>query len=173
MLSSGRPFVQQFRSLAVLTLLILSPACSRLQNKLTAEHTVLMSLCDVVQNWQSFHGKPIRAKAILSVGLENSSLSHPQCSSDEYSTYPDFSHLRVSWPKKLEGLISRDRRAWVVVTGTYFGPEPRKVDQTLPEPLRTVLQSAPQRYGHLGMMNNQVDVFSINVLGRVPNGLPW
>lgn len=35
--------------------------------------------------------------------------------------------------KKLDSLIKKDRRAWVVVEGTFYGPDVAEIDPKLPQ----------------------------------------
>lgn len=131
----------------------------------------VLNLCELVSNWKEYHGKLIRVRAIYRVGAEQAWLYDPACRNGEGLTHVSFRENVKGPYKKLDQLVAKDkgRRAWVVLEGLFYGPEPYgdKVDPKLPAPIRERLEEAPRRYGHMGSMDSMIEVTRIVEVAKV------
>jgi hypothetical protein len=131
-----------------------------------------LSLCTVLQSAAEYSRKVVRVRGILAVGAEQAVLYDPGCSraaSDaDVAVTPKFKRNRP-----LDGLLKQDRRAWVIVEGTFYGPELAQIDPKLPPWMKDKLKGTMSRYGHLGSYSTMIEVTKIIAVEAVPPNTPW
>jgi hypothetical protein len=81
---------------------------------------------------------------------------------------PEFKRSR-----KLDRSIKKDRRAWVVVEGTFYGPELAEIDPKLPQWMQDRLKGTMTRYGHLNSCSTMIEVSRIVSVEVVSRDTPW
>jgi hypothetical protein len=75
---------------------------------------------------------------------------------------------------KLNKLLKRDGRAYVVLEGTFYGPEPMEIDPKLPEWFKEKAKGgAVRRYGHLDMFETMIEVTAVRRVEAVPSTIAW
>jgi hypothetical protein len=130
------------------------------------------SLCTVVRSAAEYHRKTVRVRGILAVGAEQAVLYDPDCgktmSNADVAVNPKFKRNR-----RLDGLLKRDRRAWVIVEGTFYGPELAPIDPKLPQWMKDRLKGTMTRYGHLCSYSTMMEVRTIINVEAVPPNTPW
>jgi len=131
-----------------------------------------LNLCVVVGSAGDYSRKLVRLRGILAVGAEQTVLYDPECTKGigdaEVAVTPKFKRTR-----RLDGLLKKDRRAWVVVEGTFYGPELAQIDPHLPQWMKDKLKGTMTRYGHLGSYSTMIEVTNIISAEVVPPGMPW
>ncbi len=136
----------------------------------------VLSLCEMVDNWKGYHQEKVRVRAIYVSGAESASLHDPACRNGEGLTHVSFRDDVKGPLKKLDQLVAKDRRrrAWVVLEGVFYGPEPYgdKVDPKLPAPIRERLEKAPRRYGHMDMFETEIQVTRVVQAAKVAGDVP-
>jgi hypothetical protein len=87
----------------------------------------------------------VRLRGILAVGGEQVVLYDPECGKGmadaEVAVTPKFKSNR-----RLYGLLKKNRRAWVVAEGTFYGPELAQIDPKLPQWMKDKLKGTMTRY---------------------------
>jgi hypothetical protein len=130
------------------------------------------SLCTVTRSAAEYNRKVVRVRGILAVGAEQAVLYDPDCqkaiSDAGVAVTPKFKRNR-----RLDGLLNRDRRAWVIVEGTFHGPELAQIDPKLPQWMKDRLKGIMTRYGHLGSYSTMIEVTKIMRVEAVPPNTPW
>ena len=121
--------------------------------------TRALTVCDLVANWKEYNRQTVQVRALFRTGPEEDWLEDPSCGDE--ATWVDFrKDIRGSY-KKLNGIISKDKRAWVVFEGAFHGPEPfeeSEIDPGLPPRIREWLEKSHRRYGHLGAFDSMIEV---------------
>jgi hypothetical protein len=125
-----------------------------------------LAFCEVVTHVSSYAGKQVRLSAILA---DWSVLFDPACKAQ--STWIDIEHP-FKRSRKLKRLLSKDRRALVVVEGVFHAAEPYDIDPNLPEPFKKTLKSTPKRYGHLGSFSSMIEVSEVMSVKKVAKETP-
>ena len=122
----------------------------------------VLSLCELVDNWKDYNRKTVRVRAIFATGPEMDWLYDPACRNGKGLTDVEFRKNTKGAIKKLDQLISKgrgNRRAWVVLEGVFYGPEPYKnVDPKLPASIRERLEKSARRYGHMDAFETMIEV---------------
>lgn len=130
------------------------------------------SLCTVVRSAAEYNRKVVRVRGILAVGAEQTVLYDPDCgkakSDADVAVTAKFKRNR-----RLDGLLRKDRRAWVIVEGTFHGPELAQIDPKLPQSMKDKLKGTTTRYGHLGSYSTMIEVTEIIRVEAVPPDTPW
>jgi hypothetical protein len=131
-----------------------------------------LNLCVVVRSAADYSRKLVRLRGILAVGAEQAVLYDPECATGigdaKVAFTPKFKRNR-----RLDGLLKKDRRAWVIVEGTFYGPELAQIDPKLPQWMKDKLKGTMTRYGHLGSYSNMIEVTKIISAETVPPATPW
>ena len=132
----------------------------------------VLSLCELVDNWKDHNRREVRVRAIYAVGAEQTVLYDPGCRGGKDLTYVEFRPHTRRATKRLDQLVAKSRRAWVILDGVFYGPELyRNVDPKLPAPIRERLEKSPRRYGHMDSMETMISVTRIvtaTEVGAVP-----
>lgn len=128
----------------------------------------VVTLCDLVANWKQHNRETVRVRAIFRVGGETQALYDPACG--DAHTWVDLrDHLKGPY-KKLDRIISRDRRAWVIFEGVFYGPEPfgkDEIDPRLPAKIREWIEKSHRRYGHMSAFDTMIEVTRVVEASRV------
>ncbi len=128
----------------------------------------VLSLCNVIDNWKTYHGQRVRLHAILSVGPEMTWLHDPACRNGEGLTDVKIRDDAVGAVKKLDGLLNKEGKAWVVLEGVFHGPEVlTDIDPRIPPGIREKLEKSTRRYGHMGAFQSMIDVTRVVEAKRV------
>lgn len=142
-------------------LLTMSPVIA-FQGCSTKQPAPELNLCDLVNNWEVYHEKQVRVRAIYRVGAEQVWLYDPACRNGDALTDVSFREDANTSLEQLDQLVAKDRRkrAWVVLEGVFYGPEPYgdEVDPKLPPQIRERLEKAPKRYGHMSALESMIEV---------------
>jgi hypothetical protein len=140
------------------------------------QHKVL-SLCELVENWKEYNRQKVRVRAIYAVGAEQEVLYDPACEHGKDLTYVEFRDDVKGPYKKLDRLVSKDRRnrrAWVIFEGVFHGPEPytdSEIDRTPPS-LRERFKRGHRRYGHMDAFDSMIDVTRVIEASEVADDVP-
>jgi hypothetical protein len=130
-----------------------------------------LNFCAVVRSAADYNRKLVRLRGILAVGAEQAVLYDPECAKGpadaEVAGTPKFKRNR-----RLDGLLKKNRRAWVVVEGTFYGPELAQIDPKLPQWMKDKLNGTLTRYGHLGSYSTMIEVTKIISAEAVPPDIP-
>jgi len=138
-----------------------------------AKRSRVLSLCDVVGNWKSYHQQRVRVRAVFAVGPEMGWLYDPACKNGEGLTDVEIRKDAKGATKKLDQLLVKNKRAWVVLEGVFYGPEVYKnVDPNLPPAIRERLEKSPRRYGHMDSFQSMIDVTRVIEVSEVPADVP-
>jgi hypothetical protein len=156
--------------IAVLAVISLS---AHAQSK--ADNGRVLSLCDVVDNWKNYHEQTVRVRAVFAVGPEMGWLYDPACKNGQGLTDVEIRKDAKGATKKLDQLLVKEKRAWVVLEGVFYGPDVyRNVDPKLPPAIRERLEKSPRRYGHMDAFESMIDVTRVieasKVAAEVPGG---
>jgi hypothetical protein len=129
-----------------------------------------LNLCTVVGRAADYSRKAVRLRGILAVGREAVVLYDPECAKGtaDVAVTPKFKRSR-----RLDRQLQKTRRAWVVVEGTFYGPELAEVDPKLPQWMKDKLKGTMTRYGHLGAYSTQIEITKIITVEAVPAATPW
>ena len=159
---------------AVLALtLILCSGSSALGRADKGSPTKALSLCELVANWKQYSRQTVRVRAIFRVGGETQALYDPACG--DAHTWVDLRDDLKGPYKKLDRIISKDRRAWVVFEGVFYGPEPfenNEINPRLPPKIREWLEKSHRRYGHQGAFDTMFDVTRVLEASKVAADVP-
>ena len=102
----------------------------------------VLNLCDVVDNWKNYHQQRVRIRAVFAVGPEMGWLYDPACQNGKGLTDVELRKDAKSAIKKLDQLLVKEKRAWVVLEGVFYGPEAyQNVDPKLPPAIRERLEN--------------------------------
>jgi hypothetical protein len=129
------------------------------------------SLCTIVQSASEYNRKMVRLRGIFAIGGEEAVLYDPAC----WKVMNDAGVAVTSKYKNnrtLDRLLKHDRRAWVIVEGIFYGPEPVQVDPKLPQAIKDSLKGTMTHYGHLGAFSNMIEVTKIIKVEAVPPNTP-
>jgi hypothetical protein len=138
-----------------------------------AKDNRVLSLCDIVDNWKSYHGQRVRIRAVFAVGPEMGWLYDPACKNGEGLTDVELRKNAKGETKKLDQLLVKEKRAWVVLEGTFYGPEVyQNVDPKLPPAIRERLEKSPRRYGHMDSFQSMIDVTRVIEASAVAADVP-
>jgi hypothetical protein len=133
----------------------------------------VLSLCELVDNWKDHNRQEVRVHAIYAVGAEQAVLYDPACRDGKDLTYVEFRPNTKGASKKLDQIVAKSRRAWVILEGVFFGPEPNtNVDPKLPPAIRERLERAPKRYGHMDSMDTMISVTRVIEASEVAADVP-
>ena len=140
-----------------------------------AKGSRVLSLCDVVDNWKNYHQQRVRIRAVFAVGPEMGWLYDPACRNGEGLTDVEIRKNAKGAIKRLDHFLLKDKRAWVVLEGVFYGPEVyQNVDPKLPPAIRERLEKSPSRYGHMDSFQSMIDVTGVieasKVAAEVPGG---
>jgi hypothetical protein len=136
-------------------------------------HTKALNFCEIVSHPDLYHRRKVLVKAIYRGG-GGAGLYDPDCNGGHGWMDVEFAgSLKSSRLGKLNNLLKRDGRAYVVFEGTFYGPEPVEVDPKLPEWLKEKSKGAMRRYGHLGMFETMIEVTAVERVEAVPGTIPW
>ncbi len=106
----------------------------------------VLSLCDVMDNWETYHGQKVRLRAILSVGPEMTWLHDPARRNGEGLTDVEIRDDATGAVKKLDGLLNKEGKALVVLEGVFHGPEVfTDIDPRIPPAIREKLEEDPEK----------------------------
>jgi hypothetical protein len=158
-------------SLTLVVAILLAVSTASTEETPRSRSEPILSLCDLVANWKANHRQRVRVRAVMAVGPEASWLYDPECRDGEGLVDVDFDK-KTKGVKKLDRLFS-DRRAWVVLEGVFYGPEPyQDIDPRMPQGIRKQLEKAQRRYGHMDMFENMIEVTKVvevrEFAGEVP-----
>ena len=131
-----------------------------------------LNQCDVVRAAANYSRQTLRIRGILVSGAEQVVLYDPNCVRDLGDTYVSVLP-RLKKSKKLDRLIKKDRRAWVIVEGTFYGPELAEIDPKLPQWMQDRLKGTMKRYGHLNSCSTMIEVSRIVSVEAVSHDTPW
>jgi len=131
-----------------------------------------VSFCELVSNPSQFSSRTIRVRAIFAQGAEQFVLYDSACASGKTPIAVEFAQHYKGARRRLDRIVAKDRRAWVVVDGTFYGPEVAKVDPKLPDWLKNELQGTPKRYGHLGAFDSMFRILAVVSAAPVPPDVP-
>jgi hypothetical protein len=138
----------------------------------TAPKERVLSLCELVDNWKDYNRQQVRVRAIYAVGAEQSVLYDPACRDGKDLTYVEFRPHAKGPTRKLDKIVARGRRAWVIFEGVFYGPELyENVDPNLPPAIRERLEKSPRHYGHMDSMETMISVTRIVEASQADGGL--
>ena len=132
-----------------------------------------LGFCELMNNAKLHSRQVVRVRAIFAQGAEQSVLYDPDCGKDKPTAAVEFGARSKGATKKLDRLVAKDRRAWVVVEGVFYGPEPAKIDPKLPDWLKQKLEGSPQKYGHQGAFDTMLQVTNVVRADHVSPDVPW
>jgi hypothetical protein len=131
-----------------------------------------LSLCELVANWKEYNRQTVRVRALFRTGPEEDWLEDPACG--DAATWVDFRKDLKGPYKKLDRIISMDKRTWVVFEGVFHGPElfeKNEIDPRLPSKIREWLEKSHRRYGHLNAFDSMIDVTRVVEASQVAAGV--
>jgi hypothetical protein len=132
----------------------------------------VLNLCDLVDNWKKYHGHKVRVRAIYEVGA-GTWLYDPTCRNGEALTDVSFRGHTKGATKRLDRIAAKDRRAWVILEGVFYGPAPfDNIDPKLPAKLREWLEKSHKRYGHLDSFDTMISVSRVVETTKVADDIP-
>jgi hypothetical protein len=138
-----------------------------------ADNGRVLSLCDMVDNWKNYHQQTIRVRAVFAVGPEMGWLYDPACKNGQGLTDVEIRKDAKGAIKKLDQLLVKEKRAWVVLEGVFYGPEVyQNVDPKLPPAIRERLEKSPRRYGHMDTFQSMIDVTRVIEATKVAAAVP-
>jgi hypothetical protein len=132
----------------------------------------VLNLCDLVENWKNYHSRKVRVRAIYRLGA-GAWLYDPTCRNGEALTDVSFQEHPKGATKRLEQIAAKDRRVWVILEGTFYGPEPfNNIDPKLPAKLREALEKSHKRYGHMDSFETMISVTRVVEAAEVSDDVP-
>jgi hypothetical protein len=159
--------------LAVLVLALSLSSTGGNRRAVAKEAAPVVSLCELVDNWKNYHGQKVRVRAIFAVNPEMDWLYDPACRNGKGLTDIEFQKNSKGKIKKLDQLVLKSKRAWVVLEGVFYGPEPFKnVDPKLPESIRIPLEKSHRRYGHMDSFDTMLQVTRVIEASEVAAEVP-
>lgn len=141
--------------------ILLGPSCVRRSISVPQEARTGMSLCEVLDNWQSHHLQPTRIQGIFATAFEASVLYDPNCR--DRSIWVDFPST-VEAPvkgdtKRFKRLLGSRHQVSVVFEGIFHGPALYKdIDSRTPVAIRKIMEKSPIRFGHMGSYEFMLDL---------------
>jgi hypothetical protein len=133
----------------------------------------VLSLCDVVDNWKNYHQQTVRVRAVFAVGPEMGWLYDPACKNGQGLTDVEIRKDAKGAIKKLDQIFLKEKWAWVVLEGVFYGPEVyQNVDPKLPPAIRERLEKSPRRYGHMDTFQSMIDVTRVIEANKVAADVP-
>ena len=139
-----------------------------------------VSVCDLMRDWKTFHGKTVKVRAIYTEQVMGFRLYDPKC--------PQSGEVAVQWPPTLSGKIKKrtveldrtiakdkQRRAWVVVRGFFYGPAPYKESElppSLPQELKEKMRNSHHTYGYMNGLSAMVKVKNLLAIRAVDSATP-
>ena len=160
------------RWLALITVVFSLTSVSACSGQAVRQSKRVLSLCESVDNWKNYHRQQVRVRAILAMGAETTVLYDPACRNGEDLTYVSYPSSPQGAKKQMDEFIAKDRRAWVIFEGIFYGPELLKIDPKLPEPIRTKLEGSTRGYGHQGVYDTMIEVSTVVEASVVPASVP-
>lgn len=131
------------------------------------QNTRVLSLCELVGNWKNYNRHKVRVRAIYEVGAEQTWLYDPACKNGEALTDVSFRQRVNGAAKRLDQIVAKDRRAWVILEGVFYGPEPfENIDPKLPTLIKERLEKSHKRYGHMGSFDTMIEVTRVVKAGQ-------
>jgi hypothetical protein len=98
-------------------------------------------------------------RAIYEVGAEQTWLYDPACRNGEALIDVSFGQHAKGAAKRLDGISAKHPRAWVILEGVFYGPEPfDKIDPKLPASIKERLEKSHKRYGHMDSFDAMIEV---------------
>jgi hypothetical protein len=138
---------------------------------LYADSAPPLNVCAVLRSAADYSRKLVRLRGILAVGAEQAVLYDPECAQGireaELAATAKFKRNR-----RLDHLLKKNRRAWVVVEGTFYGPELAQIDPKLPQWMKNNLKGTMTRYGHLGSYSSMIEIIKVIRVDAVPADTP-
>lgn len=129
----------------------------------------VLNLCELVGNWENYNRQKVRVRANLGSGAEQTWLYDPACRNGEALTHVSFRQHVKGAVKRLDQIVAKDRQAWVILEGVFYGPEPYKnVDPRLPSSIREQLKRSHKHYGHMDSFKTMIEVTKIIEAAEVP-----
>lgn len=120
-----------------------------------------VNFCELIRTPEQYNNRTIRVRGILAQGSEQSVLYDPTCAAAKTPIAVEFAQHYTGAKRKLNRLVAKNRRAMVVVEGTFYGPTPATLDPKLPDWLKKKLEGTPQRYGHLGAYDSMIRIGTV------------
>ena len=100
-------------------------------------------------------------------------LYDPACRNGEGLTDVELRKGAKGAIRRLDQLLMKDKRSWVVLEGVFYGPEVFKnVDPKLPPAIRQRLKKSPRRYGHMDTFQSMIDVTRVIEASKVAANVP-
>ena len=169
----GKGYAVLFAVCGLVMVAWLFPSCVRRTVVLTQVPRVESSLCEILDNWRSYHQKPTRIQAIFVTGYEGAVLFDPSCRNRTvWVEFPTTAEPPAQGDRKrLNRLLENGTGAAVVFEGVFYGPALNTdVDPRIPTPIREVLEKSPKQYGHLGAFAYMLHLNGILSVDPVPRG---
>ena len=133
------------RHLSLMTVVLLLSSLG-IHGRAAAKPRVL-NLCELIGNWKSYNRQKVRVRAIYEVGAEQTWLYDPACRNGEALIDVSFGQHAKGAAKRLDGISAKHPRAWVILEGVFYGPEPfDKIDPKLPASIKERLEKSHKRY---------------------------
>jgi hypothetical protein len=139
-----------------------------------------VSMCELVNNWKAYQGREVQVRAIYTEEKVQERLYDPSCA--------EIRGVAVKWPPhlskamkratgKLDRLVAKDRqkRAWVVVEGVFYGPEPYKeteIPANLPPTMKEQMRKSHKRYGYMDGFDNMIEITKVVEASAVAAEVP-
>lgn len=157
----------------ILLVAVLAPLSLGAHAQRKSSNDRVLTLCDVVDNWKNYHRQIVRVRAVFAVGPEMGWLYDPACKNGQGLTDVEIRKNAKGVIKKLDQLLVKEKRAWVVLEGVFYGPEVyQNVDPKLPPAIRERLEKSPRRYGHMDAFQSMIDVKKVIEASRVAADVP-
>ena|SRR5712692_6145648 len=157
----------------IVVLFLTSTVAFRVDGSRPKQDLRVLNICELVGNWKNYNRHKVRVLGIYEVGAEQAWLYYPACKNGEALTDVSFEEHVKGATKKLDQIVAKDRRAWVILEGVFYGPEPfDKIDPNLPASIREKLKKSHKRYGHMGSFDTMINVTRVVETSKVPNDVP-
>jgi hypothetical protein len=138
-----------------------------------------ISMCELVQHWQAYHGQEVRVRAIYSAQFVGRVLYDPSCTQKDEMAAELSDHLSKKVEKsfgKLDRLLDKDskKRAWVVFEGIFYGPEPFTEDEIskMHPAVRELMKNTHRQYGFGNLDDYKIEVTKIIEFSKVDAKVP-
>lgn len=107
-------------------------------------------------------------RAIYEVGAEQTWLYDPECRNGEALVDVNFQKYVKGAAKRLDSIAGKNRSAWVVLEGVFYGPAPfGNIDPRLPASIRERLMKSHKRYGHMNSFDSMIKVSRVIAAGQI------
>jgi hypothetical protein len=159
------------RHLAIITLALSLSSIGEYRGPAAKQNSRVLNLCELVDNWKTYNRQKVRVRAIYEVGAEQTWLYDPACRNGEAVTDVSFQQQVKGAVKRLDHIAAKDRRAWVILEGVFYGPEPfDNIDPKLPASIRERLEKSHKRYGHMDSFDSMIEVTRVVEAAKVTDG---